>query len=155
MHDEKSGVSNCPAFRAFIHLCPVALFSFFNLFRSTCSHPSSSCPSYSVIPSLPINLLLLIPRGQTIYTVSSLFSFSSPRPSLSLPPYFNFFPFFVFPPPFFPFFFSFFFLFDRGIKIHDSRDSFNIFNNFVLCLNYYYGSYLTVFANFESRILKS
>lgn len=123
MYDEKSGVSNCPAFRAFIHLCPVALFSFFNLFRSTCSHPPplrlASCPSYSVIPSLPINLLLLIPRGQTIYTVSSLFSFSppfsSPRRSLSLLPYFNFFPFFIFPLP------SFSFSFDRNENTRFAR----------------------------------
>lgn len=99
MYDEKSGVSNCPAFRAFIHLCPAALFSFFNLFRSTCSHPSVLPPVPRILsfPRYRSTFLLLIPRGQTIYTVSSLFSFSPPpRPSLSLLPYFNFFPFFIF-----------------------------------------------------------
>ena len=92
-------VSNCPAFRAFIRRSapPVALFSFFNLFRFTCSHSrspvSSSCYlSYSVIPSLPINVLLLIPRGQTIYTVFFFyFFFSPPERSFSLlPPACNF-----------------------------------------------------------------
>lgn len=139
MYDEKSGVSNCPAFRAFIHLCPVPLFSFFNLFRSTCSHPLplrlASCPRIPSFPRYRSTFLLLIPRGQTIYTVSSLFSFSPPsfhpRRSLSLLPYFNFFPFFIFP---FPSFFFFFFG-STEMKIHDSRGSFDIFNNFLLCLN--------------------
>lgn len=98
-----------------------SLISFVPPVPTLLPHPSSSCPSYSVIPSLPINLLLLIPRGQTIYTVPSLFSFSPPSPSLSLPPYFNFFPFFVFPLPFFLFFFSFLFVRSRNENTRFAR----------------------------------
>lgn len=48
----------------------VALFRSLISFVSPVPPVSSSCYlSYSVIPSLPINVLLLIPRGKTIYTV--------------------------------------------------------------------------------------
>lgn len=123
----------------------------------------------SFVPPVP-TLRLPVPRILSFPRYRSTFSCSSLEAKQFIP----FLLYFLFHPPdlrfpfphilisslsssflflFSPFFF--FFLFDRGIKIHDSRDSFNIFNNFVLCLNYYYGSYLTVFANFESRILKS
>ena len=115
MYDEKSGrvqLSRISRFHPPLGSLPTALFFFFFFFCSVISFVSPAPPrgppvssscylSYSVIPSLPINVLLLVPRGQTIYTFSFLFlRFAAPHPlpgrerSFSLlPPPLNFHPF--------------------------------------------------------------
>lgn len=131
----------CPTVPHFALSSTYAPFLFFRSLISFVPPVPTPCPFVLLpiprilsFPRYRSTFLLLIPRGQTIYTVSSLFSFSPPsfhpRRSLSLLPYFNFFPFFIFPFPSFFFFFG-----STEMKIHDSRGSFDIFNNFLLCLN--------------------
>lgn len=77
-------VSNCPAFRAFIRRSapPVALFSFFNLFRFTCSHPClfvllSLIFCHSLVTD---QRSLAHPSGpNNLYRILFLFLFFTPR----------------------------------------------------------------------------